>query len=705
MNKSNHKAAPEPKTVAELARAKGLPEKSLRDHGIEDQPGGGISIPYYDMSGGEMFRRRRGVPGDAQRFRQPAGVPLSPYGLWRLADLGAEGVLHIAEGETDALTLWHHGYDALGLPGSGAARSLEAAHLAGVSELYVLPDNDAAGKAFADGVARRLAELGYAGRASVVSLPDGAKDVNDLYRRPGEFRDNLERLKRMATPLNERSSRDNAKLTYSKKTEGAPPPERRRYVPLPEYRPFPVEALPPVVRELVEAAAAAIGCDPALVALPALATVAGAIGNSRAVVLKKGWAEPSCLWAATVAESGSHKSPAFAAATKPLLSIQFDLYDEFQAAMLAHNNAVSKRASMPKAEREATEGPEPPEKPPTFVTSDTTIEALGELMRDSPRGVLVARDELDGWFQSFVRYKGKGGGNDRAAWLELHRAGELIVERLTRSQGRLAVRRALASVVGTIQPGVLSRALDRDALQAGLGAWFLLAMPPPRKRRWTEAELADDVAERYEKLLRSLLNLQLANPSKRKPHYLGLSLQAKARWLSFFEEWSDAQQTAEGEIRAAFSKLEAYATRLALVHHVVTVAASDEGGTPAVREGSMEAGILLAKWFAREAERIYMMLSEGETERDTRRLVEHIQQLGGRVTPRMLQRANCRRWRTSEAARGDLDELVRSGLARWETGAAGPQGGRVAEWCVLTCTTHDTTDTTPLHAVEDVEVP
>ncbi len=44
------------------------------------------------------------------------------------------------------------------------------------------------------------------------------------------------------------------------------------------------------------------------------------------------------------------------------------------------------------------------------ICSDTTIEKLAEILEDDARGVLVTRDELPGWLNSFSRYKGKAEG-------------------------------------------------------------------------------------------------------------------------------------------------------------------------------------------------------------------------------------------------------------------------------------------------------
>src|SRR5262245_3000747 len=151
-----------------------------------------------------------------------------------------------------------------------------------------------------------------------------------------------------------------------------------------EYAPFPVECLPRTLRELAQAAGLAIECDPALVAVPALAVAAGCIGNAREIQLKAGWAEPSSVWAATVGGSVARKSPAFNVATRALFEIQMDRLDE------AGDESAGCR----------------------FVTSDCTIPALAALMEAQPRGVLVVRDELDAWFASFTQFRGKGGGSD-----------------------------------------------------------------------------------------------------------------------------------------------------------------------------------------------------------------------------------------------------------------------------------------------------
>ena len=113
-------------TIADLASGRKLSLDFLTEAaGLEDLPGGGITIPYWDQAGNHLFDRARDVPGRA-RFTHPTGLKLAPYGLWRLHEVGHAGVLYLVEGESDCWAAWQHGIPCLGLPGDSTAACLEA---------------------------------------------------------------------------------------------------------------------------------------------------------------------------------------------------------------------------------------------------------------------------------------------------------------------------------------------------------------------------------------------------------------------------------------------------------------------------------------------------------------------------------------------------------------------------------------------------
>jgi hypothetical protein len=487
---------------------------------------------------------------------------------------------------------------------------------------------------------------------------------------------------------NQRGTREASRNGQRAKHSDQRPTARKSARTLDPYKPFPVSALPAPIGEYVLQAAGALGCDSAYVALPALAVIASAIGNTRVIRLKRGWTECSVIWSVIVGQSGTLKSPAYHAAVAHLFRIQ-------QAHRLAHNASL---ADYREKERKAKEDKTDPGDRPTMkriICSDVTIERLAELLEDSPRGLLTARDELSAWLGSFGRYKGKQGGTDLPNWLEIFRAGTIMYDRKTGERRTIIVPSAAVSVTGGIQPGVLANALTPEFFEAGLAARLLLAMPVAPPKRWSEVEVAPEAESAYHDVLEGLLALDFGWDSNDNavPHVLSLSPDAKAVWIAFYNDWAQEQATAEGELAAAFSKLEAYAARFALIHHVVGRVARGEKDIGPIDVESVQAGITLCRWFAAEARRVYAALSETSEERATRNLVEHIRKRGGRITARELQRSNSRKYRTASQAEDALEDLVKEGLGIWEEPAKTTRGGQPACYFSL-LPTDDSTDTT-----------
>ncbi len=459
------------------------------------------------------------------------------------------------------------------------------------------------------------------------------------------------------------------------------------------YQPFPTHALPPPLGEFVRQGALALGCDQAYLALPVLAVAASAIGNTRVIQLKRTWTEPSVIWAAIVGDSGTLKSPAWMLAVAPLFTFQGRLLEAYRREEAMYQAALE-RFKEAKRTGVLDASATPPQKPilERVICSDTTVEKLASILEDNPRGILLARDELSGWLGSFTRYKGRQGGTDLPNWLEMHRAGAVMVDRKTSEKPTLHVPRAAVSVTGGIQPGILARALTADFLDAGLGARLLMAWPPKLPKKWSDLEIDQDTERGYHELLGQLLALDLdSRQDERVPHALTLSPEAKSAWTAFYDDWAEEQAAAEGELAAAFSKLEAYAARFALVHHVVSELAAGEDDRGPIQLASVQAGIILCRWFGAEARRIYASLSEPAEDRARRRLVEFVHVRGGRLTGRQLQRSNPAKYPDVDQAEAALQELVDTGVAEWQRHQ--PQGGgRPSRLCVLL--PHPTTDNT-----------
>ena len=86
---------------------------------------------------------------------------------------------------------------------------------------------------------------------------------------------------------------------------------------------------------------------------------------------------------------------------------------------------------------------------PRYLTQDATVERLGELLRENPRGMLVARDELAGWLRTMDK---PGREGDREFYLEgWNGSGGYTFDRIGR--GTVHIDAVTISICGGIQPG------------------------------------------------------------------------------------------------------------------------------------------------------------------------------------------------------------------------------------------------------------
>ena len=457
--------------------------------------------------------------------------------------------------------------------------------------------------------------------------------------------------------------------------------KRAPVVPVDPYRPFPVDALPMTAARFVNEGAMALGCDAAYIALPFLAEFASAIGNSRCIRLKPSWTEPPVLWTVVVGYSGELKSPAHDLALRPIRLRQKRAMQEYKRAKAEYRDAKEQYDVDLKAWRKADaatrgERPKQPE-PPTcerLWCSDTTVEALADRLSNAPRGLLLSRDELAGWLASFNQYK-QGKGGDVAHWLEMHRAGPLLVDRKTGDTTTIYVPRAAVCIAGGIQPETLRRCLTPEFFENGLAARLLLVMPPRRAKKWTDADIDENTLQAMEDVFNELLNFQPSADfdGEPKPAEVPLTAKAKDLWVTFYNRHAQEQAALEGELSAAWSKLECCAARLALVVHCIRQAEKVETVDPwLVDEQSMAAGITLVEWLKNEAKRVYAVLGESSEDRDRRRLVELLQAKGGRAIVRDLMRCS-RLYAHADEWEQALNELAEDGSGRWEhSSGSGP---------------------------------
>lgn len=442
------------------------------------------------------------------------------------------------------------------------------------------------------------------------------------------------------------------------------------------WEPFPVELLPEPVRSFVRQVWASLdrSADPACAALPLLASIAAAIGNRRRIEIRPGWTEPSVLWCAIVAESGSKKSPA---ADKSLSFVRDRQTEAFEVHKIALAEWEKERRAYEAPRRSKSADTEPPSPKPIatrFIVNDITVESLAVTLEYSPN-VLLDRDEISGWVSSFDRYASGKSGGDVAQWLPCYNAAPWVVDRKT--SGTIHIPRAAVSVFGGIQPKVLVRSFGPH-VDNGLLQRFMLAAPPEGQQQWPEGDVDFATMAAMQAMFDTLFSLRSDDDGH--PQVLDLEPDALGVFKDWWNEVGQQRRQATGPTKSMLSKAEAWAARLALVCHLIRQAGAEPALRSRIDADSITRGVGLARWAAREWTRVFHGLRHGAAQDDDRGLEQWIAGRGGVATVRDVARGLAK-YRVPGAAEAALQRLARSGRATWDPKS---NGGRPADAVRLT---------------------
>jgi hypothetical protein len=184
--------------------------------------------------------------------------------------------------------------------------------------------------------------------------------------------------------------------------------------------------------------------------------------------------------------------------------------------------------------------------------------------------------------------------------------------------------------------------------------------------RWTDAIVDPPVEDAMANVFDRLIGMTSGADAEGNPEPFPMALNVGATriWIEYYDRHRAELADLDDDLAAAWSKLEAYAARFALIFQLCAWAAG-EADDLAIDEAAMASGIALSDWFGGEAKRVYGLFTESIQDRDQRELVELIEKRGGRITARDLAH-DSRKYRKVGQAEEALQELVRSRLGRWQ---------------------------------------
>jgi hypothetical protein len=467
--------------------------------------------------------------------------------------------------------------------------------------------------------------------------------------------------------------------------------------------------LPEALRAWVNDEAERMPCPLDFIASAAI-TALGSIVGARCAIKPKAhdpWLVVPNLWGGIVGDPSVKKSPAWSTALKPLdrlIAKAHDLqsaamrgYETGRAVFSAQSDALEGRlkeaAKKPSKgdplsiARELQELRDEAPKAPTlrrYKTNDTTVEKLGELLRENPGGLLVLRDELVGLIAAWER---EGREGDRAFFLEAWNGNQSFdVDRIGR--GHTSIPNVCASIFGGIQPDKLTMYLEQAANSLAndgmLQRFQLLVYPDPRCWEWRDRapnKAARDAAFAvFEKLSEfDPLKWGAAHADEfAKFPYFGFGDEAQRVFVKWSENLHRERIPKEDDliVRQHLTKFDKLFPALALIFHLVDCVDRNVRG-PVTAEAALRAAAW-CEYLEAHARRCYGLLTDDGL-RAAQTLAKKLERgaLGDGFTARDVRRNQWRNLTTDETVQAALDWLEGGSWVRGEvTGGTGPGGGR-----------------------------
>jgi hypothetical protein len=370
----------------------------------------------------------------------------------------------------------------------------------------------------------------------------------------------------------------------------SPPPEGEPWPPLrlgelPAVPEFPVEVLPDPLARLVAEAAGSVGCDPGMVAGPALAIAGGLIGRSASLLLGANWFAGACAFQINIGFPGDGKSPALDYAAGPVYDIDRELAEAFRADKQAYLDAMQRLNEAKRRKEVGGARPDPPV-PRRINIDDSTMEATFRVLAANPRGLLMCKDELSSLILGLNQYKG-GAGNDRPNLLKTWSGKPILIDRVLNEFGEpIRVPFPCLSITGNLPPAMLLDLVDRRGDDGLVDRWLFVF--PDRRLKLKSAQrrpVSNEAVAGWVELGRRLWARPMdTSEGRSRPHVVYFSNPGKSEFDRLHDRHVDEVNAADfpDALRGPWSKLEEYAGRLCLILSLLRHAADPTADTEAL---------------------------------------------------------------------------------------------------------------------------
>ena len=338
---------------------------------------------------------------------------------------------------------------------------------------------------------------------------------------------------------------------------------------------FPIDIFPNQIQDLIQDAKNTIGFNSDYLSTGILSICATALGNS--VTLFNGsYKSQPILWLAIIGRQGIGKTHPLKFAKEPIEKKDKQNYKEFQA-LLQNYESQEKKGNKPKYKN--------------TILTDFTPEKLAETLQYNEKGVLIFKDELIGWINSFDQYK-KGG--DQQKYLEFFNGGTLTVDRVSKEPIR--VEKTNVNILGGLQPKKLKELASNGRNDDGFLSRLLFVYPTNLKPNLFTGKAINKL--HIENYNRFVLNLYDAPTS---------TIKTTEAQIKIYQQWQHkkVKECFNDDIETSIqAKLETYVWRIALIIEMMQQASTNQFKEQ-LSDNSLNKAISLIEYFRINALRVF----------------------------------------------------------------------------------------------------
>jgi putative DNA primase/helicase len=466
----------------------------------------------------------------------------------------------------------------------------------------------------------------------------------------------------------------------------------------------PVEKLPPALipepfRDWLTDISERMGCPLDYAVVAAIVITGSVIGAGLGIRPKRedDWTVVPNTWGGVVGRpSLTLKSPSLQEVTRPLERLASESRTAYESALKVHDadeemfkaqkeeirrrmktvadgkiaDAEAKRAAVKKEFTDLSEPALP--KWRRYKTNDATVEKLGELLSDNPRGVLVFRDELVGLLSTWDQ---PGREGDRAFFLECFNGiGSHDTDRIGR--GSIHIENACVTILGGIQPARLTHYLYgamRGHQNDGLVQRFQMLVYPdePPLIDIVDRRPNADARKRADDIIRKLAEMDFTEygaiqPEDRGRPYFHFDDAAQEVFYAWFNDLNRRLRTDdESVITEHLGKYKKLMPALALIFHMIDIADDGQRARGPISELTAKRAAAFCEYLESHARRIYALITDVRLEAAAR-LAKKIQtgELGKEFTVRDVYRRGWELLGDKEIAESACEHLAALGWIR-----------------------------------------